>query len=88
VTLEANACGLPVLAADHPLGIDKRLILEGKTGFFVRLSPENMAEKILLLLRDERLRTRMGADAVKFSQSYDWERIVDSIEKVYSSVRR
>jgi glycosyltransferase involved in cell wall biosynthesis len=86
VTLEANACGLPVVAADHPLGIDKRLILEGKTGFFVKLSPENVAEKIRLVLGDEGLRNRMGADAVKFSQNYDWERIVDSIEKVYSSI--
>ncbi len=88
VTLEANACGLPVVAADHPLGIDKRLILDGKTGFFVKLSPENIAEKIRLLLRDEKLRNSMGADAVKFSQNYDWERIVDLLEKVYSKICR
>ena len=84
VTLEANACGLPVIAVDHPLGIDKRLISDGKTGFFVKLSPENMAEKIRLLLGDKKLRSSMGADAVKFSQNYDWERIVDLLEKVYS----
>ncbi len=88
VTLEANACGLPVIAADHPLGIDKRLILEGKTGFFVKLSPENMAEKIRLLLADDRLRSGMGADAVRFSQNYDWERIADMLEKVYSDIHR
>ncbi|MGC8816322.1 MAG: glycosyltransferase family 4 protein [Candidatus Hadarchaeum sp.] len=88
VTLEANACGLPVIAVDHPLGIDKRLILEGKTGFFVKLSPENMAEKIQLLLRDERLRSGMGADAVKFSQTYDWERIAGLLEQAYSNICR
>jgi len=88
VTLEANACGLPVIAVDHPLGIDKRLILDGKTGFFVKLSPENVAEKIRILLEDKNLRRTMGADAVKFAKNYDWERIVDSIEKVYSGIRR
>jgi glycosyltransferase involved in cell wall biosynthesis len=88
VTLEANACGLPVVAADHPLGIDKRLILDGKTGFFVKLSPENIAEKIRLLVKDEKLRNSMGVDAVKFSQNHDWERIADLLEKVYSKTCR
>jgi len=88
VTLEANACGLPVIAIDHPLGIDKRLILAGETGFFVKLSPEAIAEKIRLLLKDNELRGEMGKNAVKFAQRYDWDRITDLIEKVYEQVAR
>ena len=86
VTLEANACGLPVIAVDHPLGIDKRLILSGKTGFFVELSPDAIAEKIKLLLSDEKLRSQMKANAIEFAQRYDWKKITDEIEKVYAEI--
>ena len=85
---EANVCSLPVIAIDHPLGIDKRLILAGETGFFVKLSPEAIAEKIRLLLKDNELRGEMGKNAVKFAQRYDWDRITDLIEKVYEQVAR
>lgn len=88
VTLEANACGLPVIAIDHPLGIDKRLILTGETGFFVELASEAIAEKIRLLLKDNELREKMGKNAIKFAQQYDWDNITDLIEKVYEQVAR
>lgn len=88
VTLEANACGLPVIAIDHPLGIDKRLILTGETGFFVELASEAIAEKIRLLLKDNELREKMGKNAIKFAQQYDWDKITDLIEKVYEQVAR
>lgn len=88
VTLEANACGLPVIAIDHPLGIDKRLILAGETGFFVELTPEAIAEKIRLLLKTNELREKVGKKAIKFAQKYDWDRITDLIEKVYEQVAR
>ena len=88
VTLEANACGLPAIAVDHPLGIDKRLILNNKTGFFVQQSPEAIAEKIRLLLKDENLRKDMGKKARDFAQGYDWEKITALMEKVYAEIAR
>jgi glycosyltransferase involved in cell wall biosynthesis len=86
VTLEANACGLPVIAADHPLGIDKRLIPTGVTGFFASPTPEAFTEKIRLFLRDEKLRSQMSANALEFAQRYDWDKITSKIEKVYGSL--
>lgn len=48
VTLEANACGIPVMAIKSPLGIDEELIHEGDNGFWVpEISPESLAEKIV-----------------------------------------
>jgi len=88
VTLEANACGLPVIAADHPLGIDKRLIPTGVTGFFVKLAPEDFAKKIQMLLKDEKLRSEMKANAIKFAQRYDWGKITSEIETVYKQICR
>ncbi len=86
VTLEANACGLPAIATDHPLGIDKRLILEGKTGFFVNLSPEAFADKIRLVLKDGKFRDGLKENAVEFAKRYDWERITSEIERVYQEL--
>jgi len=86
VTLEANACGLPVIAIDHPLGIDKRLIRTGVNGFFVGLSPEAVAEKIKLFLEDERLRGKMGEDAANFAREYDWGKIALELENVYETM--
>lgn len=86
VTLEANACGLPAIATDHPLGIDKRLILEGKTGFFVELTPEAYADKIRLVLKDEKMRNKMSANAMEFAERYDWDKITDEIERVYAEL--
>lgn len=88
VTLEANACGLPAIATDHPLGIDKRLILTGETGFFVGLSPEAFADKIKVVLKDEKSRNDMKSNVVEFAKSYDWEKITGEIEKVYQGLRR
>jgi glycosyltransferase involved in cell wall biosynthesis len=88
VTLEANACGLPVIAADHPLGIDKRLILIDKTGFFAKPNPEDFVGKIRPLLKDEKLRSEMKANAIKFAQRYDWKNITNLIEKVYGEIHR
>lgn len=86
VTLEANACGLPVIAADHPLGIDKRLIPAGRTGFFAAPAPEAFAEKIRLLLKNKELRNRMSANALEFARRYDWGEIIDKIEEVYRKI--
>jgi glycosyltransferase involved in cell wall biosynthesis len=88
VTLEANACGLPVIATDHPLGIDKRLILADKTGFFVDLAPESFAEKIQLLLKNEKLRDAMKANAAEFARRYDWGKITGEIEDVYEGLKK
>lgn len=88
VTLEANACSLPVIAVDHPLGIDKRLILTGETGFFVELTPEAIVEKVRMLLSNEKLRNQMKTRVVEFAQQYDWEKIVSTIEGVYTEICR
>lgn len=88
VTLEANACGLPVIAVDHPLGIDKRLILTDETGFFVNLTPEALGDKIRLVLKDEKLRDGMKANAIEFAKRYDWGKIANEVERVYQELCR
>ena len=49
--LEANACGLPVLAYKNVQGLDDELIQEGKNGFWVdQTNPECLAQKIKEIL--------------------------------------
>lgn len=60
VFLEASASGLPVLAGDSGGAPDA--VLEGETGFVVDgRDVESVAERLVRLLRDPELRTRMGA---------------------------
>ena len=59
VYLEASATGLPVVAGDSGGAPDA--VLDGESGYVVRGgSPESAAERVLTLLRDPALRSRMG----------------------------
>lgn len=86
VTQEANASGLPIIAVDHPLGIDKRLIKNGVNGFFTKLSPAAIAEKIKLLLVDGDMRKNMAQRSLMMAKEWDWNRIVQILEKTYEGI--
>lgn len=59
-TAEAMACGLPVVITDS--GENARWIEPGRNGFLVPLSePGALAEKLLRLIDDPELRSRLGA---------------------------
>ena len=61
--IEASACEKPVIASD--LGGFREVVIDGETGFLVPLGePEEMAEeiaqKLVLLINDDKLRLGMG----------------------------
>ena len=87
MTLEANACGLPVIAVQHKLGISPELITKSN-GFFVELSPEAVADKIRLLLTNGGLRKGIRKSAMNFAEQHDWDKITKLIEEVYEQVVR
>jgi glycosyltransferase involved in cell wall biosynthesis len=88
VTLEANACGTPVIAMEHPLGIDRSLIQEGVNGFWVSppLTSERLAERIIQVLRDPRIDNEWRHGSVERSRAYDLRAMARRIEMVYSQV--
>ena len=90
VTLEANACGTPVIAVDHPLGIDKGLIQEGVNGFWVSppLTSERLAERIIQVLRDPRIDNEWRHRSLERSRAYDLPAMARRIEMVYSQVAK
>jgi len=82
---EANACGVPAVASDVP-GLHDA-VKDGETGLLYEYGNiEQLAEKILLLLRDEHLRSRLTKGALEYAQSLTWDKsaeiMLDVIEQV------
>ena len=78
VTLEAAACGLPLLAARTGAALD--LVEDGVTGFFVRPEPQEIAAGLDELAADsERLRA-MGEAAHGRALEFSWDRQAEEIE--------
>ncbi len=86
VLLEAMSLGKPVVAT-YVDGIPE-VIDEGVNGFLVApRDPEQLASRILDLLRDDALRNRMGEEGrKKVREKFGIERMVKEVEQVYLSV--
>ncbi|MDH7479160.1 MAG: glycosyltransferase [Syntrophomonadaceae bacterium] len=85
VTLEAMACGLPVVAARG--GALPELVADGDNGFlFLPDNPAEMAEKINLLLENGELRRVMGQRSLEKAVQHDLEGSLARIEAIYYRV--
>jgi UDP-glucose:(heptosyl)LPS alpha-1,3-glucosyltransferase len=83
-TLEAVASGLPILATK--VNGTEELIKDGYNGFFVKRDPQNIAEKIHLLIEDSKLLKSMGKNARKTANEYSWDNMAKRAMKVYEEV--
>jgi glycosyltransferase involved in cell wall biosynthesis len=86
--IEANACGVPVIASDSPGLRDS--VVNGKTGFLVEHGNiKQLANRIIRLLKDEKLRHRFSLDAIRWADNFNWgkpaEKMLGLIETVISS---
>jgi glycosyltransferase involved in cell wall biosynthesis len=71
--VEANACGLPVVASDRP-GL-KDSVRDGESGFLVPYGDAGaFAAKALMILDDRELWMRMSAGALERVKELTWER--------------
>jgi D-inositol-3-phosphate glycosyltransferase len=62
------------------------LIRDGETGFHVPdRDPEQLADKLQLLINDPDLRARLGRQAAERAKSYAWPEIGARIVKVYEA---
>lgn len=74
VTLEAMACGLPVIVADAPGG--KSLVKEGDNGFIADVhEPAKFLQFVERLTGDSELRTRMSEKSREISLQYSRDAI-------------
>lgn len=75
VLLEASSVGLPLIAFDVPVG-PASLIAEGENGFLAEYPcEEEMAEKIIYLLKNRDKLRQMGAKAKEMAIAYTAEEI-------------
>ncbi|MGA2423956.1 MAG: glycosyltransferase family 4 protein [Terriglobales bacterium] len=78
--LEANACGLPVIAVAE--GGVRETIQDGINGLLVEHEPHNIAEAIELLLADDALHQRLSHGARQVAQSkWSLDSSVDRLER-------
>ncbi len=84
--IEAMAMGKPVVATD--VGGTKEAIEDGVSGFVVQpVDAAAMAERILALAKDEKLRQKFGADARKrVEELFTIEKNVLKTEQVYKEL--
>src|SRR6185369_4755891 len=72
-TVEANACGTPIVAADVPGLRDS--VLDPHAGYLVRHGDyPAFAERILEIILDKELRQNMGREAKIWAANFDWVR--------------
>jgi glycosyltransferase involved in cell wall biosynthesis len=85
VTLEAMACGLPVVAAIATGATN--LVRDGETGMLVQPGdPDGYADALPAYARDPALRARHGEAGLAFAKTMDWDQINGAVMKVYQRV--
>lgn len=71
-TIEANACGTPVVASNVPGLRDS--VRNKHTGFLVPYGDAHAcSEKILSLLTDKQLRMKLESESLAWAQFFDWQ---------------
>ena len=87
VVLEAMACGLPIVAT-NVRGLSE-IIVDDQNGFTVEPeNPEAIADRVLQLLRDDQLRSKIGENNRHNAKQYSWDDVVRRLESVYDSVAK
>jgi len=83
VVLEAMSSGLPVVVSDIPAHRD--VVENWKNGVLTKKgSPQDIAEKIRLLIENEKLRRKLGRNARKtIEKKFTWDKISKKFEKIY-----
>lgn len=75
VIIESMACGVPIVAFDCENG-PRSIISDDENGFLISPFDVNlMAEKVMLLMKNQELRYRMGENAQKAASQYEMDKI-------------
>ncbi len=80
---QAMKTGLPIVATDVEGARDA--ITDGETGFLVPIqNPRAMAEKVVLILKDQSLRIRLGRAGMKQAQRFGLEAMLEKVMEIYA----
>lgn len=87
VQYEALSYGKTIVSTDISRSDAQTLNIDGKTGFHVPINDSKaLAEKINVLLRDEKLYKEFCDNAVKISKQYNNPKIIEKYIKLFDKV--
>lgn len=72
--LEAMACGVPVITSR--VGIMLDIVKNGENGIFIDWDSKDIAEKVLLLLKDENLRKKIAENGHQTVQQFERKKML------------
>ena len=80
VLLEAESMSLPLVSFDCPCG-PREIIQHGYNGYLAEAeNPHDLAEKLLAVMSDDKLREQMGRNAFESSRQFRTDEIIDQWE--------
>jgi glycosyltransferase involved in cell wall biosynthesis len=82
--VEANACSLPIITLKYRLNRTTKFIYGN--GLIAKPNPEDSAKKIKYLLKNKKVREKMGKKGIDIVKNFDWNKITDETESYYKSI--
>ncbi|HBI17097.1 MAG: Glycosyltransferase [Candidatus Moranbacteria bacterium GW2011_GWF2_34_56] len=83
--LEALATGLPIVATET--GGTTELVEDGINGLIVKMKDsKDLADKIEMIIKDEKLRVRMGEESRKKAEQMSWENVAKKYYDLYTQI--
>jgi len=81
---EAAASGKPIIASDMS---NPGIVEDGKTGLIFKSEDiKDLADKIVTLLKNGKLREKMGIAAKEKVKQYDWSKVAERYVEIYKEV--
>ncbi|HEX9974018.1 MAG TPA: glycosyltransferase, partial [bacterium] len=79
--IEANCCGVPVIAANSPGLRDS--VVDGKTGLLYPYGDQKrLAELIIHIIQNEDLRNNFAKESITWAHQFNWERSAENMLNV------
>lgn len=84
--LEAMGASLPIIGTN--VGGIKDFLVDGETGLFVKANdPEDLAVKILQLMKNEALRNKLAENGKKLvTEKYSWDLIAEKMNHIFNKL--
>jgi len=88
VSIEANACGIPVITTSHEHNAARELIIEGRNGYLADLDVKHLAAQMRLVLRasGEQLAPLQAVE--EDFGTYRWHHAAASVERLLTGHKR
>ena len=77
---EAALSGLPIVLTDK--GVTE-VVVDGKNGYFAEPNPDSIAEKVVDILSDDKLRQTFGKQSIEIASRYTEEEQTRKLEALY-----